>query len=228
LNTLRLLLCTVLCGVLVTACRVPIETGPSIAEPGTFAAALRHSTGAAGPAFLRFEWFYGDRRGDVRGEGVARYNPTDSLRLDLFTAGEVAMAVALAGHQLSSGGGIDDVELPSGPLLFAMAGLFRPEPGADLEAYVAGSDTVLVTTAGPDRKLYFFARGGRLDKVEERNHGRLLRKVALVWSADLQDWPEQAEFRDFGEHSRVRWTIDEIRVLEERHSSDIFALPYLD
>ena len=220
-----MLLLAVLGGVLVTACRVPIETGPPIADPAAVVERVLDSSGAAGPAFLRFDWFYGDRRGDVRGDGAARYNPTDSLRLDLFTSGDVAMAVAIAGRQLTSIGGIDDVELPSGPLLFAMAGLFRPDADAELEAYEAGSDTVLVYTVGPDRKQYFFLRDGRLDRVEERDHGRLVRKVELAWAAGERDWPKEAEYRDFGEHSRVRWMIDEIRVLEERHPSDIFAFP---
>ena len=220
-----MLLLPVLGGVLVTACRVPIETGPPIADPTVVVERLFDSSGAGGPAFLLFEWFYGDRRGDVRGDGAARYNPTDSLRLDLFTSGEVAMSVAIAGRQLTSSGGIEDVELPSGPLLFAMAGLFRPDAEAELEAYEAGSDTVLIYDAGPDRKLYFFLQDGRLGRVEEREQGRLLRKVELAWAVGERGWPEEAEYRDFGEHSRVRWTIDEIRVLEERYSSDIFAFP---
>lgn len=220
-----MLLVAVLGGVLVTACRVPIETGPPIADPTAVIERLLDGSGAAGPAFLRFEWSYGDRRGNVRGDGAVRYNPPDSLRLDLFTSGEVAMAVALAGRQLTSIGAIDDVALPSGPLLFAMAGLFRPDVDAELDAYEAGSDTVLVSTVGPDRKLYFFLRGGRLDMVEERVNRRLLRKVQLAWAAGRRDWPEEAEYRDFEQHSRVRWTIDDVRILEERHPSDIFAFP---
>lgn len=212
--------------VLATACRVPIETRPPIANPTTVGEHLVESTGAAGPAFLLFDWFYGDQRGDVRGDGAARFNPADSLRLDLFTSGEVAMAVALAGTQLTSIGEIEDVDLPSGPMLFAMAGLFRPEDGAALEAYEVDSDTVLVYAVGPDEKLYFFVRDGRLDRVEERHNGRLAHKVELTWAADRRDWPESAEYRDFGERSRVRWTIREIRAGEERHPSDIFALPH--
>ncbi len=210
---------------LVVGCRVPIETRPPIATPAVVAERLLESSGSTRSAFLRFEWSYGDRRGDVPGDGAARFNPADSLRLDLFTSGEVAMAVALAGQRLTSIGEMVDVQLPSGPLLFAMAGLFRPDDTAELAAYEAGSDTVLVYAAGPDRKLYFFVRGRRLHRVEERQHGRLMRKVELTWAPEPRDWPEEAEYRDFGQHSRVRWTIGEIRVLEERYPSDIFTLP---
>ncbi len=205
---------------------MPIETRPPIANPDALGEQLAEGTGADGPAFLRFDWFYGDQRGDVRGDGAARFNPLDSLRLDLFTSGEVAMAVALAGDRLSSIGEIEDVELPSGPMLFAMAGLFRPEAGVEMEAYDADSDTVLVYAVEPGGKLYFFVKEGRLVKVEQRQGNRLQHKVELTWPADRRDWPESAEYRDFGERSRVRWTIREIRVLEERHPSDIFALPH--
>jgi hypothetical protein len=210
--------------VLATACRTPIESGPRLTDPDLLGERWAAGSGNDDPAFLRFDWFYGDQRGDVRGDGAARYNPADSLRLDLFTSGEVAMAVAMAGTELSSLGEIEDVEVPSGPLLFAMAGLFRPEPGATPDAYRSGSDSVLVYTPEPGRKLYFFARGGKLQKVEERDRGRLVRKVELGWPSDGADWPREAEYRDFAERSRVRWTIVEIRVLEARHPSDIFVL----
>ena len=211
--------------VLVAACRTPIESGPRLADPAIVGERWLEVSGNEDPTFLLFDWFYGDQRGDVRGEGVARFNPTDSLRLDLFTSGELAMQVAMAGANLTSGGTIEDIDVPSGALLFAMAGLFRPDPGITPEAYGTGSDTVLVYVTEPGRKLYFFARGGKLLKVEERDRGRLLRKVELEWPQEEADWPSEAEFRDFGERSRVRWTIGEIRVLEERHPSDIFVLP---
>ena len=61
----------------------------------------------------------------MRGDGLARFNPPDSLRIDLFTSGDVAMAVASAGGRLTSLGEIEDLELPPRPFMFAMAGLFR-------------------------------------------------------------------------------------------------------
>lgn len=212
--------------VLLAACRTPIESGPRLADPDLLGEAWSEGSGNEEPAFLLFDWFYGDQRGDVRGQGAARYNPADSLRLDLFTSGDLAMAVAMAGGDLSSGGELDeDIEVPPGPFLFAMAGLFRPDPEETPEAFESGADTVLVYTPDPGKKLYFFARGGKLLKVEERDRGRLVRKVELSWPSEAADWPSEAEYRDFAERSRVRWTVVEIRVLEARHPSDIFVLP---
>ncbi|MGD8496350.1 MAG: hypothetical protein PVF05_09195 [Gemmatimonadales bacterium] len=210
-------------GVIFAACAVPVETGPPIADPGVTAARLLRRSGPDEPSLVRFEWKYSDRRGSVEGDGAARFNPPDSLRLDLFTSGEVAMAVALAGRNLSSLGEIEDVEVPPGAFLFAMAGLFRPRGDEAPRGFEADGDTVLVY--GEDtEKLYFFARAGRLVQVEERRHGSLRRKVELEWG-EHEKWPTRAEFRDFDEHSRVRWTVGDTRIMEAPYSSDIFTLP---
>jgi hypothetical protein len=209
--------------VVFAACTVPVETGPPIADPGITAARLLERSGPDAPSLVRFEWTYSDRRGRVDGDGAARFNPPDSLRLDLFTSGEVAMAVALAGRELSSLGQIEDVEVPPGAFLFAMAGLFRPGQEEAPRGFEADRDTVLVYGTDAE-KLYFFARAGRLVKVEERRHGSLRRKVELEWG-EWDAWPARAEFRDFEAPSRVRWTTGDTHVMEAPYSSDIFDLP---
>lgn len=206
------------------ACTTPVETGPPIADPASTAARLLERSGADEPALVRLDWAYGDRRGNVDGDGAARFNPPDSLRLDLFTSGEVAMAVALAGDTLTSLGQIEDVEVPPRSFLFAMAGLFRPDTAVTPRGFEAGEDTVLVYGTG-DTNLYFFARAGRLVKVEERRHGRVRRKVELSWGENPR-WPVEAEYRDLEQPSRVRWEIGETRIEEAPHPSDIFTLPH--
>lgn len=205
------------------ACATSVETGPPIADPASAAVELLEATGADVPSDIWFEWAYADRRGNVDGEGRARFNPPDSLRLDLFTSGDVAMAVALAGEALTSLGEIEDVEVPPRAFLFAMAGMFRPDSAAP-RGFEADGDTVFVY--GPEvERLYFYSRAGRLIRVEERRHGRVRRKVELSWGEN-PDWPVEAEFRDFGESSRVRWTIGRTRTREAPHPGDIFTLPH--
>jgi hypothetical protein len=208
--------------VLSASCAVPIETGPPIADPAATAARLLERSGAEAPAFVRFVWSYGDRRGDIDGEGAARYNPPDSLRLDLFTSGDVALSVSLADERLGVLGEIDDVEVPPRSFLFAMAGLFRPAEGVAPTGFESKGDTVLVYGEAA-RKLYFTSTNGRLLKVEERRDGHLERRVELKWSG-AGAWPAQAEFRDFDQPSRVRWTIGATRTMETPHPTDIFLL----
>jgi hypothetical protein len=204
-------------------CTSAIEAGPPIASPADLAARLRSETEAPAPATLRFEWRYADRRGDVGGQGVGRYNPPDSLRIDLFTSGDVAMAIAVADGQLRSLGEIEDIEIPGLEFVYAMAGLFRPGDGA-AEGYLAGADSVLVYGGDSARRVYFYLRHGRLRRVEERVRGRTTQRVNLEWE-ESPLWPAQAEYRNLAEHSRVRWRVDEIVSQEESHPADVYDLP---
>ena len=210
---------------LLAACATSIESGPPLDNPAAIADRLRSGRGADVPALIRFEWRYGDRRGDVAGDGVGRFNPPDSLRLDLFTSGDVAMAIASADGQLSSRGQIEDIDVPPRAFVFAMAGLFRPEPDAVPRAFVVGGDSVLVYGPFGDRTQVFYLEGGRLDAVEERRRDKVLRRVRVEWSADGA-WPVSAEYRDFERPSRVRWEIQQVQSPVERHQSEIYALPY--
>ncbi|MFO7587960.1 MAG: hypothetical protein R6X22_07780 [Gemmatimonadota bacterium] len=210
---------------LVGGCATAIESGPPLADPAAIAVRLASRTGAERPATLRLAWRYGDRRGDVRGEGVARFNPPDSLRLDLFTSGDVAMAVASAGGRLTSLGEIDEIEVPPRAFVFAMAGLFRPDGPEPPRGFLAGSDSVLVYGSAEGRTQVFFLRDGRLRRLEERRGGRVLRLVRLEWPVEGA-WPTGAEFRDLHRPSRVRWTIESVRSPVARHPSEIYALPH--
>lgn len=175
------------------------------------------------PTSLRFEWRYGDRRGDVGGQGVGRYNPPDSLRVDLFTSGDVAMAVAVANGELRSLGEIEDIEIPPLAFVYAMTGLFRP-PEEEVEAYAAGEDSVLVYSSGEESRIYFFVRSGRLRRVEEKYRSRTVHLVKVEW-ADEEPWPARAEYRDLREPSRVRWEMHLITTETESHPGHIFDLP---
>lgn len=204
-------------------CLNAIESGPPIANPADLAGRVRYETGATVPVTLRFDWRYADRRGDIGGDGVGRYNPPDSLRVDLFTSGDVAMAIAVANGELRSLGEIEDVEIPGLEFVYAMAGLFRPGD-ARAEGFVAGADSVLVYGGGPERKVYFYVRDGQLRRVEERVRGRTVQRVNLEWEGSTS-WPSEAEYRNLEEHSRVRWRVEEITNHEESHPAHAYDLP---
>jgi hypothetical protein len=210
---------------LATACATSVESGVPLDDPAAIAARLGSGPGVLAPANLRFAWRYGDRRGDVEGDGVGRFNPPDSLRIDLFTSGDVAMAIASAGGRLTSRGQIEDVDVPPRPFIFAMAGMFRPDSGPPPRAFVSGADSVLVYGPVGDRTYVYYLDGGRLDSVEERKRNRVLRRVRVEWS-ELSAWPIQAEYRDFERPSRVRWEIEEVQSPVDRHPREIYALPY--
>ena len=210
---------------LVAACATSVESGVPLADPAAIAARLGSELVARSPATIRFSWRYGDRRGDVEGDGVGRFNPPDSLRIDLFTSGDVAMAIAAAGGRLSSRGQIDEVDVPPRPFIFAMAGMFRPDTGSVPRAYVTGRDSVLVYGPPGEGTQVFYMSGGRLTAVEDRRGDRVRRRVRIEWAA-TGGWTVEAEYRDFERPSRVRWNIERVESPVTRHPSEIYALPY--
>ena len=207
------------------ACATSVESGVPLADPAAIAARLGSEMAAPSPATIRFSWRYGDRRGDVEGDGVGRFNPPDSLRIDLFTSGDVAMAIAAAGGRLTSRGQIEEVDVPPRPFIFAMAGMFRPDSGSVPRAYVAGKDSVLVYGPPGAATQVFYLSGGRLTAVEDRRNDRVRRRVRIEWG-EAGRWPIEAEFRDFERPSRVRWNIEQVESPVTRHPSEIYALPY--
>ena len=195
-------------------CSKQVKTGPPIADPEMVAARVQEGTGPPGPYRLRFDWQYADEQGPLSGEGVARYNPTDSVRLDLFAPGDASLAVSLTPGGLSTLGEIDDVRLPGPVFLYAMAGILRPGGMPPSRGFLADSIQVLV-----------FPQGPRILRLEERRSGRVRRRIELAWGG-FGAWPRSAEYRDFVESRRVRWELTEASEVLTRHAVQIYELPH--
>lgn len=206
------------------ACGTALTDRPPLGDPAAAARDAAETGGRDRPALLRFDWYYSDDRGDVRGEGVGRYNPPDSVRLDLFTSGEANTAVALTDSSLRARQEIEDVELPGSAFLYAMAGFFRPPGPAPAGGYVLPDGRALRyrTDAGTVRDFYL--EDGRLVRLEERRRGHLLRRVSLAWDT-AGAWPRRAEYRDFTEARRVEWELTEARWRSDRFAPGIYDLP---
>lgn len=197
--------------------------GAPLADPAGTVGRLRAETGAQAAARIRFRWEYGDPKGRLRGDGVARVNPPDSFRLDLFTSGEGSMAVALTDDSLSTLGEIEDLELPTAPFLYAMAGLFRPGPSGPAEGFRTGTGVVLAFETPNGRRRTFTFEGDRLVRLEERAGGRTTQRIALSWEGD-GDWPRSADYRDLETPRRVEWRLEEAVGEPSRFPAEIFEL----
>lgn len=214
-----------LAAVLVAACAARGGPGvPPLDDPRAAAAAARDG-GPDRPYRVRLSWDYSDERGPVKGDGVLRYNPDDSLRLDLFGPGGGSMSVALAGSGLRSVGQIRDVRIPPPPFLYASAGIFRPGAEGPDRGYRSDGGTVLVYAVGREGSLRFRLRAGRLQRVEERRDGRTLREVELSWPEGGGEWPASAEYRDRTQGSRARWRLEKARPADGRFPREIYDLP---
>lgn len=215
----------VLAAVLAGCAGAGASSGPPLANPAEVAASAREAGGPDAPHRLEIAWEYTDERGPVSGDGVVRYNPADSLRLDLFGPGGGSMSVALTGTRLRSRGQIRDVRVPPPPFLYASAGIFRPGPTPPERGYRSGEAEVLVYSAEEGGELRFHLADDRLLRVEEVRDGRVVREAVLEWADGASAWPASAEYRDRAEGSRARWTVEEVRVADGRFPPDIYDLP---
>lgn len=195
------------------------------------AVARRASVGTtpARPHHVTLAWEYADERGAVEGDGVLRYNPPDSLRLDLFlSSGDASMAAALVPEEgLRVAGQVENVQLPPPPFLYASAGILRPGTGEPREAFRGPEgDTVLIYGSAAESALRVRTEAGRLVEVEERRDGRTVRRTRLTWPEDTAAaWPAEAEYRDHELGRRARWRLGETRVMNEPFSPEIYDLP---
>lgn len=210
----------------VAGCAARAASGPPLEDPAGAAGRLSAASIPDSPAHLRFHWEYADERGPTRGDGVARFNPPDSLRLDLFGPGDASLAVALTGDSLRSLGQLRNVKLPPPPYLYATAGLFEPGAGLPARGYKSQGDVVLVYDVPNDVQRRYVVRGGRLIRVEDDRGGRTLRRLEISWPDTASRWPEGAEYRDRVEESRARWTLKEATSVDEPYPASIFDLPY--
>lgn len=209
-----------------TGCAPALTERPPLSDPAGVARQARVLEGRDVPTFLRFAWSYADARGDVRGEGAARFNPPDSIRLDLFSTGDVSMAVALAGDTLRTRGRIEDVELPGPGFMYAMAGFFRPGSSRPRAGYRLNGEVALRYRSGPGAVRDYYLRHGRLVRLEERRDGELARRVVVTWDGE-GTWPRRAEYRDYDTPRRVRWQMEDARVQDEPYPARIYVLPDL-
>jgi hypothetical protein len=220
----RVVLLCMLGGVL-AGCAARPASGPPLEDPGAVAGHLAAVSAPARPARIHFRWEYADRRGPTRGEGVGRYNPPDSLRLDLFGVGDASMAVALAGDGLRSLGQLENVQLPPAAYLYATAGLFVPSGPRPARGYRTEEGDVLVYDVPNGVERRYLVRDDRLVRVEDVRDGRTLRRLEISWDDEASPWPSGAEYRDLAAPSRARWSLDEAVSGDERYPADIFELP---
>lgn len=206
------------------ACASSLQTGPPLPDPGAVADSAGSFPGDRPATLLRFGWEYADERGNVRGEGAGRVNPPDSLRVDLFTSGDVSLAVALAAGRLSSSGRIEGVRLPSSPFLYAMAGVFRPRGREPDAAFRTGRGVLLRYRTNAGLRREYLIEDGRLRRLEDRRDGRLLRRVRVRWDSG-GSWPVSAEYRSTVAPRRVRWRVERVESRSAPFDPEIYDLP---
>lgn len=210
--------------VLGAACGGGFERGAPIPEANEIAQTLHASTGPESPTRVVFDWEYADDRGNYRGEGVARVNPRDRFRLDLFATGEGSLQATLVDGAIETNGDLDDIELPPSVFMYAMAGVFRPGASAPTEGFQSREYSVLAYQGDNGTQRYFYLLGDRLTRIEERRDGRRERWIELEWGENAI-WPSEARYRDEVTPNGVRWSLVESHGNQELYGPEIYVLP---
>ena len=194
----------------------PPGTSPPPWDPeAELRSAERHSR-IEGAGRLTFTW--SAREPDFRGSGmgVARVEPPDRVRLDLFLDnGETAAAAALVGDELRLPGRLPLELVPPPPLMWAALGVFRPGEGMRLldgRRADGGQELHLRLPGGPS--LRYRLRGGRVVEAAVLQGSSVAERVSVSASRDRTGYPEEATYRNLVEYRELKLKLESVEDVE--------------
>jgi len=193
----------------------PAETPvPAIDAERAAARALATSRVTA-PSRVDFQWSLSERSLRVAGKGVARLEP-NKARLDMFLYnGANVVTIALVDDDVRVPPGQMFNVLPAPPLLWAALGVFRPDDSMTLLGGEAlGEDVVRLRYRLDDgAELRYRIRGGRVQRVEIRENGRVVHSVTLTLE-DGYEYPTEARYRHISAFRELKVQIDSVKTVE--------------
>lgn len=162
------------------------------------------------PVQLTFAWRA--REPDFRwdGIGVARVEPPDKARLDLFLDnGETAATAALVGDDLRVPAGLPLELVPPPALLWAALGVFRP--GAGVEALEGRrADTAMELRFGlpGGDVLRFRMRDLRVVEAAVLQEGAEVERVVVAASGEESAYPAEATYRNLRDYRELELRLE--------------------
>lgn len=191
------------------ACAQPLPDPVPIPAPEDLAARLQAGSEFSQPQLIQFKWRYSGRDGRFSGEGGVRFNPPDSIRLDLIEPGGSGVQSAVLIDDEVRYIGERRIQLPPPTFLWAVFGFFRPPAGIVPEGTRRGERSQLVyRLTALERVTFDFDSAGHLIEAERLLDGDAVQEVRLK-IRDSGDsggfaWPDEARFRDLVEFIEVR------------------------
>jgi hypothetical protein len=208
---------TPLVAVTVLGCapREPAVIGP-VGDPESAALQLRETTGLEDPLRIVFDWELNDGGQRVDGRGVARVEPPDRARLDLFLDnGETVISAALVDGDLRLPPGSPDDILPPPDLMWGALGIFRPVGDARLVGadHLEGEAVRLRYQHGDGREVHFRVVDGALRALELVQGGRVVQRVDVA-PERVQRYPVEATYRNLSAFRELKLVRQSLAVVD--------------
>ena len=165
---------------------------------------------------LTFTWRA--REPDFRhdGLGVARVEPPDKARLDLFLDnGEIAAIAALVGDELRVPGSFPLELVPPPALLWAAFGVFRPGNGAQVldGGRAAGGLEVRLRLPGGDSVRYRLHEHG-VAEAALLDGGAVVERVVVSAPREGSAYPSEATYRNLREYRELKLRLESFEHVE--------------
>lgn len=199
------------------ACAPPAPDGPVM--PPSDARQELEQVAAANrlerPTQLFFDW--SAREPDFRGsgQGVARLEPPDRARLDLFLDnGEQVAEAVLIGDDLHIPPWVEVGMIPPPPLLWASLAVFRPGPAAEL-VEVRGLSQLAVDYRLPDgTRLRFHVEGRRVVGASVLDGDDVVRTLVVAETDPGSRFPSEATYRDVPDFRQLEVDLSSVEYVE--------------
>jgi hypothetical protein len=196
------------------ASRGPVVIGP-VGDPEGAASDLRRQTGLEEPLRIVFAWRLNDGGQRVEGRGVARVEPPNKARLDLFLDnGETVVSAAIVEGELRLPPGSPDDILPPPALMWGALGVFHPLGDSRLlGADRLEGEAVRLRYAYGDRgEIHYQVSGGFLISLELLDRGRVRERVDVGEERDAR-YPMEATYRNMAEFRELRLVRESLDVV---------------
>lgn len=189
--------------------------GPPL-DPRQEALALERATQLEGPVRVVFAWSVDEPGLRARGRGVARMEPPNRARLDLFAAnGETVLRAAMVGDELRLPPGYQASLVPPPALFWSAMGIFRPGAGTYLLGgeREAGDRVRLEYRVSDGQELRYRLWNRTLERVELLRGGQTFEQLTLTPSREVR-FPREAVYRHLGEFRELKFTLETVDHVE--------------